>query len=147
MGSVHYPPGDGAPPWIDWALRELGRNVVEIPGPRHNARVLYYFGFTRYHAKADEIAWCSAFVCAALENAGVRSSRSARASSYREWGIPCELKDGAVCFFPPADPDAGGSGHVGFYWRGQLLGGNQRNRVSLADRDFTTVAAIRWPHF
>lgn len=147
MGALTYPPGAGEPPWMTWALRELGRRVHEIPGPKHNARVLYYFGFTRStHVTADEVPWCAAFVSAALENGGARSARSARASHYREWGIPCELKDGAVCYFPPSDPDAGGSGHVGFYWRGKLLGGNQRNRVGLDARDFSGCVS-RWPAF
>ena len=140
-----YPPNEGNPPWIDWALREVGQR--EIVGPTHNSRVLYYHSFCRLHAQDDETPWCAAFVCAALENSGVRSTRSARAADYATWGLPCELKDGAIVVFSKHDPDAKGSGHVGFYWRGKCLGGNQRNRVGLDDRDWSKVVAVRWPAF
>ena len=137
-------PGFLEPPWLAWALRELARDVREIPGARHNARILYYHSFTRLQAKSDEVPWCSAFLCAAFENVGVSSTRSASAKSWATWGQPCELKDGAVLFFPKSDPDAGGSGHVALCYRGQALGGNQGNRVSLANKDISR-AICRWP--
>jgi hypothetical protein len=139
------PTAANAPPWIVWAWREYLASVREVPGTRHNARVIYYHSFTRLHALTDEAAWCASFVCAALENGGVRSTRSARAADVIEWGVACGLVDGAVCYFPPSDPDAGGSGHVGFYWAGKLLGGNQRNRVGWDARDWTTATFARWP--
>lgn len=143
-GQASYPPGEGEPPWLLWALRELATGVREIPGKTHNPRVLYYHSFTRLRAKTDEVPWCSAFVCAAFENVDIASTRSAAAKSWVTWGQPCDLKDGAVIFFPKSDPDAGGTGHVALYYQGRALGGNQGNRVSLADKDMSRAVA-RWP--
>lgn len=136
--------GPDAPPWLLWALRELAAGVREIPGSRHNPRILYYHSFTRLQAQADEVPWCSAFLCAAFENVGVASTRSASAASWQAWGRPCVPQDGAVLFFPKSDPDAGGSGHVALFYRGQALGGNQSNRVSLATKDMARKVC-RWP--
>lgn len=140
--------GNGDPPWVTWAWREFVRDVREVRGgAAHNPRILYYHSFTRLAARSDETAWCASFVTAAYELNGVRSLRSARAAHYAEFGVACGLVNGALCFFPPSDPDAGGSGHVGFYFNGKLLGGNQRNRVGWDDRDWLKATAVRWPLF
>jgi uncharacterized protein (TIGR02594 family) len=137
--------GTDDPPWLAWALRELRRGVREIPGSVHNPRILYYHTFCRLHAKADEVAWCAAFVCAALENGGMRSTRSAAAVSFANFGRPSELVDGAIIGWGKHDPDAVGTGHVALYYKGKALGGNQANRVGLDVRDMGKIAFCRWP--
>lgn len=132
-----------APAWIEWALREVG--VKERVGPLHHPRVLFYHSFTRLHARTDEVPWCASFVGAALASTGFAHTRSAAASSYATYGAACGLVDGAIIVFGKSDPDAKGTGHVGFLWQGKCLGGNQRNLVSLADRDLDLVVASRWP--
>jgi uncharacterized protein (TIGR02594 family) len=138
------------PKWLRLARSELRAHVREVPGPQHNPRVLWYHQHTRLKATSDEVPWCAAFVCAMLEEAGVRSTRSAAASSFAEWGEPSELVDGAVVVFGKADPDAGGSGHVAFLVGVEgdsvlVLGGNQGNAVSIAKRPRARVVAVRWP--
>jgi len=132
-------------PWLTWALAEYRRGVRETPGETHNPRILYYHSFCRLHAKADEVAWCSAFVNAALANARMQYTRSAAAISFATYGTECGLRDGAIVGWGKHDPDAVGTGHVAFYYRGKALGGNQRNRVGLDVRDFGKITFCRWP--
>jgi uncharacterized protein (TIGR02594 family) len=136
------------PKWLRLARAELG--VRELPGKRHHPRILWYHQHTRLKATADEVPWCAAFVCAMLEEAGVRSTRSAAAASFVDYGEACELKDGAIVVLGKTDPDAGGTGHVAFCVgiEGEcvlLLGGNQGNAVSIAKRTRSRVVAVRWP--
>lgn len=136
------------PPWLEIARRELG--VKEIPGSKSHPRILQYHQATRLHAQDESVPWCASFVCWCLEQAGVRSTRSAAAASYATYGRPCELVDGAIVVFGKADSDAGGSGHVAFLvgmegdnvW---VLGGNQGNAVSIAKRPKSRIVAVRWP--
>lgn len=98
------------------------------------------------------MGWC-------LEQEGVRSTRSAAASSYRGYGralrIPDELRPGAILYFAPNDPDAGGTGHVtildsleglaqGRIW---AIGGNQGNAVTSARRRVADIVYAGWPVF
>lgn len=136
------------PPWLQIARRELG--VKEVPGPGSHPRILQYHDATRLHAKSDEVPWCAAFVCWCLEQAGVRSTRSATASSYAVYGRPSEMVDGAIVVFSKADPDAGGTGHVAFLVGYDadhvcVLGGNQANAVTIAKRPRSRIVAVRFP--
>jgi uncharacterized protein (TIGR02594 family) len=144
MGQVNT----DEPSWLTRARRELG--VRERPGFKHNPRILEYHGATRLQAQTDEVPWCASFVCWCLEQEGIRSTRKANASSYAEYGEPCELKDGAIVVFGKADPDAGGTGHVAFCVGVEgdhvlVLGGNQSNAVNIAKRPKSRIVAIRWP--
>lgn len=138
------------PPWLEIARREIG--VKEKFGNAENARILQYHRATRLKAQKDEVPWCAAFVCFCLEQAGIRSTRSAAASSYATWGEQCMLKPGCIVVLGKADPDAGGTGHVAFFeqWSEDksmvlLLGGNQRNQVCVAPRPADRIVAARWP--
>ncbi len=136
------------PPWLARARRELG--VKEVKGAGHCARILQYHQATRLKAQSDEIPWCASFVCWCLEGEGIRSTRSARAADYATWGKETYLEPGAVVVFGKADPDSGGSGHVGLLtgvegdglW---ILGGNQANAVTIALRPASRMVACRWP--
>jgi uncharacterized protein (TIGR02594 family) len=107
-----------------------------------NPKVRAYFKYTRFPAKLvnKKTAWCAAALCAWLERAGIRSPRSARAADFRTYGAAVALADaqpGDIVYFPPHNPDAGGSGHITVFeaWEtdalGKLLclGGNQSNSV------------------
>lgn len=136
------------PAWLQIARREIGQR--EKSGPMHNARILQYFRATSYHADADEIPWCAAYVNFCLEQAGVRGTKRANASSFATWGDSCDLKDGAVVVFGKHDPDAGGTGHVAFCVGVEaryvlVLGGNQNNAVNIARRERDRIVAVRWP--
>jgi uncharacterized protein (TIGR02594 family) len=136
------------PPWLEWALGELG--VGEAPGDRDNPRIRYYHNFTAAGEAPDSVPWCSSFVNAAMAAAVIKGTRSKAASSWAEWGIGSPLRLGAVLFFGKADPDAKGTGHVALCagWSGKhvlALGGNQSNQVSAVLRPLERVEACRWP--
>lgn len=135
---------DPTTPWTQWALGELGRGVAEQRVGDH-PRIVFYHGHTSIGPRPDETPWCSSLLNAAFACVGIEPTRLATAASWRHWGIPCALQDGAVVWFPPGDPDAGGTGHVGLYFGGRCLGGNQANRVSLAERAWGRAGAVRWP--
>lgn len=90
---------------------------------------------------------CAAFVGAMLENVGIISSRYESARSYATWGI--KLKEpvpGCIVVF-----SRNGGGHVGFAMaddgngRLLILGGNQKDQVSIAPFNKDRVIGYRWP--
>ena len=127
-----------------WALKELGQS--EIGGSKHNPRIVWYHRFTSLKATTDEVPWCSSFICAAAESCGFKSTRSAAAKSWATYG---EAGDGSVGDI--AVLTRSGGNHVTFfnkpYKKGDKtfsgLGGNQGNRVSIANQDAGRLIAIR----
>ena len=138
------------PVWMAIARREIG--VKEKFGRAENSRILQYHYETRLKAKSEEVPWCSSFVNWVFAKAGIEPTRSAAAKSWAEWGQETMAKPGAVVFLGKTDPDAGGTGHVGFFvkWEAGLehfwmLGGNQRNAVNIALKPTSQIVAVRWP--
>lgn len=134
--------------WMEEALKELGDAVTEIPGPGSNKRIEEYHASTAGGESLDEVPWCASFVSWALARAGVESTRSKRARSYLDWGIPTSADLGAIVVLTRGTNPA--SGHVGFYVGKRngvvyVLGGNQRDRVSVAKFMAFRVLAFRWP--
>lgn len=139
------------PNWVRVAFGEVG--VVEYTQPgKSNHRIERYHEITRAGVADDQVPWCSSFVSFCLEMAGVVSTKSKAAISYGGWGDVCGIdKFGCVILFGKSDPDAKGTGHVGFCIGVSgpdvfVLGGNQGNRVSIATRKRKDVIACRWPH-
>lgn len=141
--------GDDTPSWLARARCELG--VTEVVGKGHNPRVLQYHQATRLRAATDEVPWCASFVCWCLENEGIASTRSAAAKSFENWGRASLLIPGAVILFGKHDPDAKGTGHVGFvndHAKGsfvEVVSGNCRNAVRLKNYKWADAVAVRWP--
>lgn len=141
------PPAD-IPPWLIEALKDLGRGVEEIPGPRHNPVIVEAHRMTTLKARDDETPWCSAILCAWMERVGIRSTRSAAAASWRSWGR--ELPEGGQrlgCVVVMTRP---GGNHVALYLDEDdsgvyCLGGNQGNRVSVRRYPWEVVTNFRWP--
>lgn len=142
---------DNAPPWFKWALGEVG--VREVPGKGSNPRILAYRKMAKIPIDGDdsEIAWCSVFCGAALEQCGIRGTRSAAARSALTSPAMVELKTPVLgCIVVLARPGSKWQGHVGFY-RGEtadsvyLLGGNQGDSVSIAPFPKDRVLGYRWP--
>ena len=138
------------PRWLPIALGELG--VVEDTRPgRSERRIEQYHAATRGGAELDDVPWCASFVGWVLESAGVPSTKRKSAASYATWGTAVGWDAfGGVVVFGKSDPDAGGTGHVGFLLgvsgsRCFVLGGNQSNAVTIAVRE-QRGAAVRWPH-
>lgn len=129
--------------WYDIAQGELG--VDEIPGAGIEPRIVEYHLATTLGATDDSVPWCASFVTWCLEQAGVASTKSARALSYAKYGEPCEGREGAIVVTKRK-----GGHHVGF-WAGKtqygtkLLGGNQSDKVCIKEFADSQIVAIRWP--
>src|SRR5262245_6089821 len=117
------------------ARNEIG--VSELPGAAlNNPRIIEYHAATSLKATADEVPWCSSFLCWALEQVGVKSTGSAAARSWLSWGTPCEARPGCVVVLlrkkrEVGDKDSKSSGYHCAFWVAEdeatvtLLGGNQ----------------------
>ena len=135
------------PDWVQIALGELGTR--EVPGPAANPRIREYLLAVDLPAADDETPWCAAFVSFVLQQAGLRGIRSGAARSFMDWGKPTLAQLGAVTVLWRESPTTW-QGHVGFLLDLDdhnvfLLGGNQRDRVSVATYPVTRVLGHRWP--
>lgn len=144
--------------WLSRARDLVG--LREIAGAMHEPKVLQLWRDAKMpYVHDDEVAWCSAFVCAMLERSMVTSPRKPNARSFTDWGIDVlangieQIPVGAILVWsrPPSD----WQGHVNFALSRdedgaiRCVGGNQSNSVSIAK--FKAVPggrqllAARWP--
>lgn len=143
------------PAWLAAARAKLGTR--EIPGPTHNNVLLAFLNTAaKWNGvvwRDDEMPWCGGFVAACLVAAGVEPVKiAARAKSWATYGVLLReerLSPGAILVFARE-----GGGHVGFYvgfYVGEdadhyyVLGGNQRNSVSIVPIVRGRLVASRWP--
>ena len=144
-------PLDGDPPWLTLALSHLGCQEL-LPSGALNPVVRAFFRVTTFPPQLinNRTAWCSAFACSMLEEAGYKSTRSAKAKSFLTWGRELvKLRRGAVLVFQRG-PVQGEAGHVGFYLGDSgdhllVLGGNQSNSVGPSRYARSKLLAVRWP--
>lgn len=137
-------------PWMKIARAELG--IHEEPGPTNNPRIIEYHKKTSLKSNADKVPWCSAFVCWVLEEAGMGSTRSARARSWLGYGKPSKAIPSNVVILWRTSRISN-NGHVGFYIGEDpnkkdhilILGGNQSNTVSIASYPIHRVLGYRQP--
>lgn len=139
--------GQPVPPWIPVAARELG--ISEIAGSRANKRILEYHGHTTLGAESDEISWCSSFVNFVTDQCLIDGTNSAAARSWLQWGRSVGTRPGAIVVFWRVAPSSW-QGHVAFglKWsdsRVLVLGGNQSNKVCVAEYPRSQVLDYRWP--
>ena len=119
-------------PWLPIAFSQFGTR--EIPGSRHNPRIVEYLMSTdlaqKYPSLPDETDWCAGFVNWCIEKAGLPSTNSALVNPWRNWGRATTARRCAVTTFLWDD----GWAHVSFYL-GEVgnyvicLGGNQSDAV------------------
>lgn len=136
------------PRWLDDAWALLGER--EVAGAADNPAIVALFRDAGQRAGLhDEVPWCAAFVGACLERAGLASTRSLMARSYLGWGDRLEDgRFGAIAVLSRgSDPNAG---HVGFLvgeaaGRIYLLGGNQRDAVTVAAFPKARLLGLCWP--
>lgn len=134
----------------DVAKSYLG--LEEFPGAKHNPKIIkMYADSGNAWVQDDETPWCAAFVGSVLAQAGIKGTNKLNARSYLNWGKPVELaeakRDDIVVLERGKDP---ASGHVAFYdgpspRKGyiRLLGGNQGNKVSVAEFPVSRVLGVR----
>ena len=142
-------PGD--PPWLAAAFAEIG--VREV-APGDSTRIVEYHQRTNLGATNDETPWCSSYCCFVMENAGLTSTQSAASLSWLRWGRVLHVPvRGAIVIFERTDKHGEvvpHRGHCGF-WLGEsdgkvwVLGGNQKNRVSVDTYSRSQVLGYRWP--
>ena len=138
------------PPWLEVAVSELG--VREAPGTASNARILEYHQYTLLQADQDEVPWCSAFVNWVMAVCSIPRTNSPLARSWLDWGQQLTRpRRGAICILRRGS--ASWTGHVGF-WMGTegfvdnhllLLGGNQKDAVSVQSYPDHDLLDCRWP--
>lgn len=132
---------------IERAQAELG-HVAEYPGPRHNQRILQYFGATSLAPfNGDETPWCAAFVNWCLQECWIEGTNAANARSFMDWGEESSGKCGDIVVFWRESPRSW-KGHVAFLldktdrWV-YAVGGNQGNAVSVRHYDAHRVLGYR----
>lgn len=132
-------------PWLPTALGEFG--TTEIAGIKNNPRIVEYASKTTLNAKDDETPWCAEFVTWCLETAGYKSTQSAWARSYLEYGVKLDKPvPGCIVIYDRGN----GMGHVHFYLyeKGDNIygvGGNQSNAVNVSAYGKSKVLGYRWP--
>jgi uncharacterized protein (TIGR02594 family) len=138
-------------------LRSLSRwatlGVLERPGP-HQDHPLIVEMLLRVGQRAphDETAWCSAAMNAAMDEAGIGGTGSARARSWEEWGQHLSRPRFGCVAVLWREQERGPYGHVAC-WLGEvaggaqmvLLGGNQGDRVGVALYPRHRLLSYRWP--
>ncbi len=137
--------------WVVEARKFLGVKEL-LPDGTLNPIVRDLFKATHYPMEKVTIktAWCSAGLCTSFEKAGFRSTRSAAAISWVAWGVECAPTPDCVVYFPPHNPDAGGSGHcallVGMDGEAlHCLGFNQSNMCCIKTYLHVDGCKFRWP--
>lgn len=136
-------------PWYDLAKSEIG--VKEISGSGNNSRIIEYHQATTLKATQDSVAWCSSFVCWCLESSGIKSTRSAAARSFLNWGKSVSrsaAEIGDIVIFKRGN--SSWQGHVAFLVKDlgtyiEVLGGNQSDSVSIDRYRSTDLLGIRRP--
>ena len=151
--------GAGNAPWFAVATAEEAKGIRE-GDPAGDAEILKYFQSINFQTNTSKTPWCAAFVSFCMKTSGnqiaadkVPKTGPALAATWKGWGNPLPVNAdntplGAVVVLSPTE-DEDGSGHVGFFVRGDantitLLGGNQSNAVKESTYALSRVAGIRW---
>ena len=134
------------------AKEDIG--TAEWPGAKQNPDILQMYAYAGVPQKADEVPWCAAFVGSVLAKVGIQGTGSLAARSYCKWGHAVDIEDarpGDVVVFWREDPKSW-KGHVAFYYEMRpngrqirVIGGNQKNKVSVQDYPAKTLLAVRRP--
>lgn len=142
--SVIEKPKEDATPWMGIAMAEVG--VTESRNPK---RVIEYHQSTDLKAKDTATAWCSSFACWALQKADYKTTKSAWARNWLDYGSPCKPTRGCIMVFERGS--AGGTSHVGFYTgketpgHYELLSGNSGDSVCIKFYPKKDLLDCRWP--
>jgi uncharacterized protein (TIGR02594 family) len=143
----------------DIALRFTG--IKEVSGQVSHPQILSFLTLDSKWPKGDHVPWCSAFVNWIAWILNLPRSKSLRARSWLQIGIPRSL-DNAVRGFDvvilsrgsgkqPGPSVINAPGHVGFYVEQDskyvyLLGGNQKDSVNVSPYSKKRVLGVRSLH-
>jgi uncharacterized protein (TIGR02594 family) len=134
------------PAWLAEARKYIG--LTEFPGASHNQTIMRWLDQLSAWWRDDETPWCGVFVAHCMQATGqVVPKYWMRAKAWAEWGeeLPSPVLGCVVVF------ERKGGGHVGFVVgrarSGNLmvLGGNQGNKVSIAEFARDRVVGYYWP--
>ena len=133
----------------------VASNYIEYSESTHRVEL-------REYLEVDPVRteWCAAFVNSVLEESGLPTNKDHKypltARAFLDWGfviLPDQIESGDVVVFPRGSQ--GWQGHVGFYVNtvhinGEehyaILGGNQRNKVSIVLYPARKALGIRRDH-
>ena len=133
--------------------------LKEVPGPTANPQVLAMLQLDSKWPEDDAVPWCAGFVNYICWLLRLPRSKSLRARSFLNVGVPVRIGEAQAGFDvvilsrgsgnQPGPSVIDAPGHVGFY-AGQegrdgilILGGNQGNQVSIGNYKLSRVLGIR----
>jgi len=142
-------------PSIGLEYQDEQREQIRVSTDNPTLKAAQYLNYTErtHRAELRELTgvdpvrteWCAAFVNAVLEESDIPSNNNHKypltARAFLDWGRKVDkedIKPGDIVVFPRGNQ--GWQGHVGFYLKTQtingvdyylILGGNQRNKVSI----------------
>ena len=143
---------------LAYKIAERFIGIDEVPGKEDNPQILAMLKLDMDWPDGDEVPWCSAFVNYITWLLRLPRSKSLRARSWLEVGIPLDIDDaqiGDIVIFNrgggPQNPDIiDAPGHVGFFARlvrddnvVEVLGGNQSNTVKLSRYSLDDLLGVR----
>lgn len=133
------------PAWLTEARKHIG--TKEIPGPKHNPKILGWVKRLGGWFADDETPWCGTFVAHCMDAAGHKPipKHWYRAKDWLQFGKTTPPRIGAIAVFGRS-----GGGHVGFVvgedaTHLHVLGGNQSNMVNVARIAKNRLLGYRWP--
>lgn len=143
------------PSWVFWFWDKLG--WTEFDHDKELSKGWKYTGLNYNTVIGSARAWCAMALVTALEENGIKSSKSAAAKSFAIWGEPCEFKFGAILPIRHAT----GNHHVTIFlgWKDErknlafCLGGNQSNSINISvynlsgndNQHDNLITTPRWP--
>ena len=128
-------------PWLNIAHNYV--DEIDENDPKGFEQIQKWGQLIGFNVSDPSVPWCGVFAGGILEEAGIKSVRSARARDYATQGDKCEPKPGALWV---------GQSHVAFIDNVHddgsidILGGNQSNKCCIQQaRFYGEPIAIVWP--
>ena len=133
------------PTWLQWLRSHIGES--EKTGEQATPFETEIFSHTDCPFDGVELAGCAATMCAALEENGFPSPHNAAAISFRDYGIACDLKPGAILVFEWSENEHHVTCCSSIINSGIVacIGGNQSSTLKISNYPSSKIIACRWP--